>query len=88
MAAPTAIDVATRTTMADSPNFISKAVPKKRRGVFKEKAQAAGKTTREFAAEKKDAPGALGKEARLASTLMGMNKSAGHKAALYTRKKG
>lgn len=44
-------------------------------GAFKKKAEAAGKTTREYAEEKKDAPGVLGKEARLATTLMGM----GHK---------
>lgn len=55
-------------------NWIKKAVPEKRRGVFKAKAEAAGKTTREYAAEKADAPGALGKEARLAQTLMGMKK--------------
>jgi hypothetical protein len=42
-------------------------------GQFKAKAEAAGKTTREFAEEKKDAPGKLGKEARLATTLMGMH---------------
>jgi hypothetical protein len=45
------------------------------KGNFRKKAQAAGKTTKEFAAEKANAPGKLGKEARLASTLMGMNKS-------------
>lgn len=43
-------------------------------GAFSAKAKAAGKTTREFAAEKADAPGTLGKQARLASTLMGMHK--------------
>lgn len=43
-------------------------------GAFKKKAEAAGKTTREYAQEKKDAPGVLGKEARLAQTLMGMHK--------------
>ncbi len=45
------------------------------KGAFKAKADAAGKSTAEFAAEKADAPGKLGKEARLASTLMGMHKS-------------
>lgn len=44
------------------------------KGAFKAKAEAAGKTTKEFAAEKADAPGKLGKEARLASTLMDMHK--------------
>ncbi len=89
MAAPTAIDVATRTTMADKPkrkNWIKGADLKK--GAFTKKADAAGKSVPEFAAEKKDAPGTLGKQARLAQTFEGMNKSAGHKAALYTRKKG
>lgn len=41
---------------------------------FADKARAAGKTTREFAQEKSDAPGKLGQEARLATTLMGMHK--------------
>jgi hypothetical protein len=43
-------------------------------GQFKAKAEAAGETTREFAKEKAGAPGKLGQEARLASTLMGMKK--------------
>lgn len=46
------------------------------KGAFKAKAERAGETTREYAADKKDAPGALGKEARLATTLMGMHKKA------------
>lgn len=41
---------------------------------FAEKAHAAGKTTRQFATEKAAAPGKLGAEARLATTLMGMHK--------------
>ena len=51
-------------------------------GQFKAKAEAAGKTTREYAAEKADAPGETGKQARLAETLMGMR----HKQAskIYT----
>lgn len=63
-------------------NWIKQAVRPARRGVFKAKAEAAGETTKEYAAEKSDAPGALGKEARLAQTLMGM----GHKkkSKLYT----
>lgn len=55
-------------------HFIEKAVPKSRKGVFKAKAQAAGKTTAEYAREKASAKGALGKEARLAETLMGLNR--------------
>lgn len=61
--------------------WIKTAVPKARRGVFKAKAEAAGESTKQFAAEKKDAPGALGKQARLAQTLMGMGKK---KSRLYT----
>jgi hypothetical protein len=44
-------------------------------GQFKEKAERAGESTKEFAKEKASAPGKLGKEARLAETLMGMSKS-------------
>lgn len=43
-------------------------------GAFTKKAKAAGKTVREYAAEKKDAPGKLGKQARLAQTFEGMAK--------------
>lgn len=43
-------------------------------GQFAAKAKAAGKSTKEFAAEKASAPGKLGKQARLAETLMGMHK--------------
>ena len=43
-------------------------------GQFASKAKAAGETTRQFAAEKSDAPGKLGKEARLAQNLMGLAK--------------
>lgn len=54
-------------------------------GQFRAKAEHAGKTTREFAAEKADAPGKLGKEARLAETLMGMHhdKKKSRREALY-----
>ena len=53
-------------------------------GQFAAKAKAAGETTREYAAEKADAPGTLGKQARLASTLMGMH----HKASkMYSDRK-
>lgn len=43
-------------------------------GQFKAKAEAAGKSTKEFAEEHKDSPGKLGKQARLALTLMGESK--------------
>jgi hypothetical protein len=54
-------------------NWIKAAIPESRKGVFAAKAKAAGMSTREYAKEKDDAPGALGKEARLAETLMGMH---------------
>lgn len=57
-----------------------KAATSNAHGQFKAKAEAAGKTTKEFAAEKADAPGKLGKEARLAGTLMGMRKGSREKA--------
>ena len=53
-------------------NWIKKAVPASRKGVFRKKAEAAGKTTRQFAAEHAGDSGTLGAEARLAKTLMGM----------------
>ncbi len=55
-------------------SWIKSAVKPENKGKFKAKAEAAGESTREFAEEKKDAPGELGKEARLAQTLMGMHK--------------
>lgn len=61
-------------------NWIKKAVPDSRKGVFRKKAEAAGKTTREFASEHSGDSGTLGKEARLAQTLMGMGKK---RAKLY-----
>lgn len=44
-------------------------------GQFRRKAEAAGKTTREFASEHSGDSGTLGKQARLAETLMGMHHS-------------
>ena len=38
-------------------------------GAFTAKAKAAGKSVAEYAAEKSDAPGTLGKQARLAQTF-------------------
>ena len=52
-------------------------------GRFAAKAERAGETTREFAAEKKDAPGKLGKEARFAENAMG----AARKSRLTYKKK-
>ena len=53
-------------------------------GQFKAKAEKAGESTKEFAEEKKDAPGKIGKQARLAETLMGMHHGKAEK--LYGRK--
>lgn len=60
--------------MADKPKkrWIQGAVEHK--GAFKAKADKAGMSTAAFAAKEKDAPGPLGKQARLASTLMSMHK--------------
>ncbi len=56
-------------------------------GQFRAKAEAAGKTTKEFAKEKESAAGTLGKQARLAETLMGMHHGSSKKSprreALY-----
>lgn len=57
--------------MPKSKKWISGAI--KRPGAFSAKAKAAGKSTREYAAEKAGASGRLGKQARLAQTLMGMH---------------
>jgi hypothetical protein len=45
------------------------AVKPSRKGVFAAKAKAAGMSTAAYAAKKKNAPGKLGKEARLAQTF-------------------
>lgn len=55
-------------------------------GVFKAKAEAAGKTTREYASEHAGDSGTLGKEARLATTLMGMHKGKRLRDAYKSRK--
>jgi hypothetical protein len=77
MASLTLADIASRTVPAGAKpmakkKWIAKATSNAH-GQFAAKAKAAGKTTREFAAEKSDAPGRLGKQARLAQTLMGMH---------------
>lgn len=54
-------------------NWIKKGASK-HPGLFKEKAERAGKTTREFAAEHLHSPGKLGKEARFAENAMGAAK--------------
>jgi len=54
-------------------NWIKDAVGDNK-GKFSAKAKKAGKSTAEYASEKADASGALGKEARLAQTLSKMRK--------------
>lgn len=46
--------------------WMKEAVPASHKGKFSEKAKRAGKSTAEYAKEKEDALGTLGKEARLA----------------------
>jgi len=57
---------------------------KKHPGLFRRKAEAAGETTRQFAAEHKDSPGKLGKQARFAINAMGAAKK--HRSKLYNHK--
>lgn len=64
-------------------NWIKKGASK-HPGLFAAKAKRAGETTREYAAEKKDAPGKLGKEARFAANAMGAAKK--HRSKLYNHK--
>lgn len=66
--------------------WIKGAINPEHKGQFAAKAKAAGKTTRAFAAEKASAPGALGKQARLASTLMGMHHSGPRATKRYASK--
>jgi malonyl CoA-acyl carrier protein transacylase len=63
----TLTDLGSRTVAG---KWIQKAHLKK--GAFTAKAQAAGKSVGEYAAEKADAPGKLGKQARLAQTFRKM----------------
>lgn len=58
--------------MAMKEHWIAKAT-KKNKGKFGDKAKKAGMTTREYASKESGAPGKLGKEARLAETLMSMH---------------
>lgn len=53
------------------PNWIEHAHLKK--GAFGKKASAAGESTSQFAKQKASAPGKTGAQARLATTLMGLN---------------
>ncbi len=44
-------------------------------GTFTKKAHRAGESVAEYAKDKKDAPGKLGKQARLAAVLRGLSKA-------------
>lgn len=66
-------------------NWIKKAIEPAHKGAFKAKADAAGKSTAEFAAEKADAPGKTGKQARLAETLGAMRHRQASKLYTHSR---
>ncbi len=79
----TLVDLARRTGAPMAKKWIKKATAGAH-GQFRAKAEAAGETTRQYAEEKQNAPGVLGKQARLASTLMGMHH--GRAAKRYAKK--
>lgn len=63
--------------MADGKKkWIKGAINPAHKGVFKAKAEAAGKTTREYATEHAGDSGKTGEQSRLAETLMGMHRKA------------
>jgi hypothetical protein len=84
----TMLDLASRVKpMAEKKKrWISKAVPESHKGRFRAKAEAAGMSTREFAAKHAGDSGKTGAQARLAKTLMGMGKKR-RGSVLYDRKK-
>lgn len=53
--------------------WIKSAINPEHKGQFKEKAEKSGKSTKEFAEEHMHSKGKIGKQARLAATLMGMH---------------
>ena len=55
--------------MTGKKRWMKKAVPESHKGIFTKKAEAAGESVHEYAEEKKDAGGTLGKEANLALTF-------------------
>jgi hypothetical protein len=71
-------------------NWMAGAVKPSRRGVFKAKAKRAGMSTAKFAKKERNAPGRLGKQARLAQTfsrfrnhVAGMKKAGKFKSSSY-----
>lgn len=55
--------------------WIQDAVKPENKGKFSAKAKSAGKSTAEYAEEKAESPGALGREARFAKTMIAINKN-------------
>lgn len=76
----------TKPVAAKKKNWIKSAVKPENRGKFRAKAEAAGETTREFAAEHKGDSGTLGKEARFAENVMGLHKKKKRTETLYGSK--
>ncbi len=83
----TLADASARTTPVVEPkkkkNWIKAAVKPENKGKFRAKAEAAGETTREFAAEHKGDSGTLGKEARFAENVMHLSKKKKRTDVLY-----
>ena len=71
--------------MAEKKKWISGAVKPANKGKFREKAERAGMSTPAYAAKEADAPGTLGKEARLAETFMGMHHGGKHERSKRAR---
>lgn len=66
--------------------WIQKAIKPENRGKFKEKAERAGESTREFAVAHKHDSGKLGAEARFAENVMGLHhKKKSRRAMLYDK---
>lgn len=61
--------------MAEKKKWIKKAIKPENKGKFKEEAEKAGKSTAQFAKEHEGDSSKLGKQARLAETLMKLRKS-------------
>ena len=61
--------------MADKKKWIQKAINPEHKGVFGAKAAKAGKSTGAYAREHEHDSGTIGKQARLAETLMSMQHS-------------
>lgn len=59
--------------MARKPRFIQKAIDPEHKGDFRRKAESAGMTTAAYARQEEHASGRLGKQARLAETLMDLS---------------